>query len=483
MLKDLLINIDYQLLSGNIDLNILDICYDTKKMKENSLFICLKGKQHDGHQYIDEAIDKGAIAIIISEDVEIKENITYIKVANTRLALAHISAAFFQFPSHKMTVIGITGTKGKTTIAHMIADILKKADQRVGMIGTIGCTIHNQFLKTKNTTPESYEIENFMHMMVKAGCRYCIMEVSSQGLMMDRVTGIDFDYGIFTNLSSDHISENEHHSFDEYMSYKKKLFQMCQVGIFNKDDQYYDEMIKDVKCEIKTYSLHQLSDLQAIDISFYRKENELGVYFKTVGCVDDYFEICIPGDFNVYNGLAAIMLGKLLSIDMHTVKSALRKIQISGRNEIIPVKAPYSVIIDYAHNAFAVECLLKTLQKYHPHAIICVYGAGGHRDMKRRYDTGRVVAKYHAYSILTADNPRGEQIKDICHDIILGIESAGGEYIVIEDRKQAILYALDLAVDEDIILCFGKGHEDYQIIDQVPLPFSEKQIIEEYFSK
>lgn len=299
--------------------------------------------------------------------------------------------------------------------------------------------------------------------------------------MMHRVSAIAFDFAVFTNLSSDHVSQNEHHSFEEYMMCKKKLFHMCQVAIMNCDDPYYQDMIKDLNCEIQTYGLHHVCDLQAKHLSFYRKDHQLGVYFQTSGKIQDDFQINVPGEFSVYNALVAILVCHQLKMDKKCIKEGLTHIHIRGRNEIVPVKANYTVMIDYAHNAYAFDCLLKTITQYHPRRIICVYGAGGQRDRKRRYESGKVVASYQAYSLLTADNPRGENVLDICHDIILGIESAKGEYKVIEDRQQAICYALSIAQDDDIVLCLGKGHEDYQIIDQTPLPFSERKIIEEYF--
>lgn len=483
MLKDLLEQIDYEVLQGQLDLDIQDICYHSQKIKAQSLFVCMEGSQFDGHDYIDEAIIKGAIAVCINHDVDMIEGITYIKVLNTRQALALLSCAFFKHPSHELTVIGITGTKGKTTTSYMIASILQQAQFKVGVIGTIGSMIDGHQEKTENTTPESYEIQRLMRKMVDGGCEYCVMEVSSQGLMLERVTGITFRYGIFTNLSPDHISENEHHSFDDYMACKKRLFQMCQIGFFNRDDQYFDEIIKGATCRIYTYSIHKPSDLQAIQLSLYRRKSTLGIYFCTKGLINDSFEVDIPGEFSVYNSLVAIMLCIDLNIDKLNIQMTLKAVRVKGRMEIVPVNANYTVIIDYAHNAFAYECLLKTIQQYHPHQIICVYGAGGHRDVKRRYDTGQVVAKYQAYSILTADNPRGENVIDICHDIARGIAKMGGEYKIIEDRQTAIYNALSIASDDDIILCLGKGHEDYQILDQEPLPFNERQIILNYFIK
>ncbi len=317
--------------------------------------------------------------------------------------------------------------------------------------------------------------------MVDAGCEYCVMEVSSQGLMLDRVTGIDFDIGVFTNLSPDHIGENEHRSFEHYMSCKKKLFQMCHIGLFNKDDEHYKDMIDQAQCEIKTYSIQQPSDLQASHIVLYQDKNILGTTFDTKGVSFSSFQTNIPGQFSVYNSLVAIMICYLLHIEVPYIQEALKQVSVKGRVEMVPVPRPYTVLIDYAHNALSFDSILSTMSEYQPHRIYCVYGLGGHRDPHRRYDAGSIVAKYHAFSVLTADNPRGESVQDICNDIIEGINEYQGEYIVIEDRREAIHYALKHASEGDVILCLGKGHEDYQILDEEPLPFSERQIIEEYF--
>lgn len=484
ILKKLLEEIEYELLQGNLDQEVSQIDYDSRLVKDNSLFVCIPGANVDGHNFIDQVIQQGAQVIVVERDVKMQEGITYVKVKESRLALALLSCAFFEHPSRRMTVIGITGTKGKTTTSYMMESILTKAHQKVGIIGTIGSIVNGRFQRTKNTTPESFELQRLMHEMVEAGCQYCVMEVSSQGLMLNRVAGIDFDYGIFTNLSPDHIGEHEHRSFEHYMACKKMLFQMCKVGIFNKDDEHFADMIDKAKCDIKTYSIHQSSDLQASHIQLSKGQGTLGVTFDTSGLVDGHFTVNIPGEFSVYNSLVAIMICHLLKIDMPYIQSAFKEVRVRGRVEIVPVQQDYTVIIDYAHNAFSFDSILSTIQAYHPHRIYCVYGAGGHRDVRRRYDTGEVVAKYHAFSVLTADNPRGENITQICKDIVKGIDRIGGDYVIIEDRKEAIHYALSHAGQDDVILCLGKGHEDYQIIDNEEyIPFSEREIIEEYFQK
>lgn len=480
-LKQLLKEIDYKLLSGSLDVEVSQIDYDSRQVVNHSLFVCIPGAKVDGHSFIEQVINKGAKVVVVEREVEYQEGVTYIQVKEERLALALLSCAFFEHPSRKMTVIGLTGTKGKTTTSYMVQSILEKAGEKVGIIGTIGSIVNGEIRQTKNTTPESFELQKLMYEMVECGTQYCVMEVSSQGLMLNRVAGIDFDYGVFTNLSPDHIGENEHRDFEHYMECKKMLFKMCKVGLFNKDDEHFEDMIKDATCQIKTYSIKKDSDLKASHIQLSNGQGTLGVKFDTNGLINATFETDIPGHFSVYNSLVAIMICALNKIQVSYIQEALKQVRVRGRVEIVPVHQEYTVMIDYAHNALSFESLIKTIQAYNPHRIICVYGAGGHRDHKRRYEAGEIVAKYNAFSILTADNPRGESIKDICDMIITGIDKYNGEYVVIEDRKEAIHYALQHAEPKDVILCLGKGHETYQIIDKEPLPFSEREIIEQYF--
>lgn len=480
-LEKLLEELDYQCIYGDLNKDISQIDYDSRLVKDDSLFVCIKGANVDSHQFIDQVIEKGAKTIVIEREVEYKEGITYLLVKDARYALALLSCAFFDHPSRKLTVIGLTGTKGKTTTTYMVQSILENASKKVGIIGTIGSMINGQIRPTKNTTPESFELQKLMNEMVEAGCEYCVMEVSSQGLMLNRVAGIDFDYGVFTNLSEDHIGPNEHTSFEHYMSCKKKLFEMCKVGIFNEDDEHYQDMIKDISCQILTYSMHKDSDLKANHLHLFHENGLLGVSFDTKGIYETSFQTAIPGEFSVYNSMVAILLCHQLQIPLHYIQDALKNVRVKGRVEIVPYSQEFTVLIDYAHNAFSFDSILKTISSYHPHKMICVYGAGGKRAKSRRYEVGEVVSKYNTYSILTADNPRGEQVKDICYDIVEGLKKNNGEYIIIEDRAKAIEYALDIAKKGDVILCLGKGHETYQIIDdKTTIYFSEKEIIENY---
>ncbi len=478
-LEVLLADIKYKLIQGNLNQEVSQIDYDSREVKENSLFVCIQGAMVDGHKFIDQVIEKGAKTIVVNKEVEYKEGITYIQVDDSRLTLALLSCAFFDHPSRKINVIGVTGTKGKTTTTYMLKSILENAGKKVGIIGTIGSMINGQFEKTKNTTPESFELQRLMNKMVNEGCEYCLMEVSSQGLMLNRVAGIEFDYGIFTNLSPDHIGPNEHRSFDHYKDCKKMLFHMCKVGIFNKDDAHYEDMIKDVTCEIYTYSLKD-GDLTATNIELYNDLGHMGVKFDASGLLEGRFHLDMPGYFNVYNAMVAMMLAHFYHIDHAFIHATLPHVRVSGRAELFHVSPLYTVIIDYAHNALSVKSILETIQTYNPSRIVCVYGSIGDRAKGRRKEMGEIIAKMSQFSIVTEDNRGFEDIRSINKEIIEGIQKYNGEYIEIDDRKEAIIYALDHAKQGDVILLLGKGHEDYQLVKDQKVYFSEKDVLAQY---
>lgn len=482
-LEKLLVGLDYELLQGTLEQEVSQIDYDSRHVQKDSLFVCIKGAQVDGHIYIDQVIKKGAKIIVTTKDVDMRDGITYIKVKDARYILAKLSCAYFNHPSHKLTVIGVTGTKGKTTTTYMLKSILETAHKKVGIIGTIGSMINGQFEKTMNTTPESFELQRLMHKMVEAGCEYCVMEVSSQGLMLNRVAGIDFDFGIFTNLSPDHIGPMEHTSFEHYMSCKKELFHMCKVGIFNQDDEHYEDMVKDVPCQVYTYSLHHDSDIKAYDIDLYKDNGHLGVHFSTQGIVNGKFTLDMPGYFNVYNAMVSILMAHFQKIPDEFIHMALPHVRVLGRAEIIPVSKDYTVMIDFAHNPISTQSILETIKAYFPERIVCIYGSVGDRTQGRRKDIGEVVGKLADYSILTADNPGFESVHHINLDIIEGLNKYNGEYIEIDDRKEAIEYSLAHAKKGDIIMILGKGHEDYQLIGKERLALDEKEIIANYMKK
>jgi len=480
-LSALLKGFDFTLLQGSLDMEIHDISYDSRVVKPDDVFVCISGATNDAHQYIPQVIENGVKAIIVTKEVDLQEGITYIKVADSRQALAYMSCEYFHYPSRELTVIGLTGTKGKTTTSLMVKGTLEDAHKKVGIIGTNGTYIDGEFEETQNTTPISYELQRIMRKMVDRGCEFCVMEVSSQALKQDRVIGIDFDYGVFTNISPDHIGPNEHKDFDEYLSCKKKLFNLCRVGLFNKDDDHYEDMIESATCDIYTFALKTDADLKGESVTLYRENHSMGLNMTTSGLVENEFKVSIPGKVNAYNALVTILLAHLNDIPVIDMKEALAHVKVLGRGQIVNVSKDYTVIIDYAHNGVSFESIISAVESYHPRRIICVYGCGGKRSKTRRYECGETAAKHHVFSILTMDNPRGENVYDICNDIISCIAPYGGLYTVIKDRREAIFYALDHARKGDAILLLGKGHENYQIgEDGVTRYFSELDVLNEY---
>ena len=440
------------------------------------------GAVTDGHKYIPDAIDKGASVIVLEREEEaaqIPENITVLKVASARLALALMSAALFDHPARKLVTIGLTGTKGKTTTTYMIKKVLEMAGKKVGLIGTIGAMIGEEHLPSKNTTPESYELHRMFAAMVEAGCEYVVMEVSSQGLKLDRTAGILFDYGIFTNLSPDHIGPAEHASFEEYMECKSLLFRQCRIGIVNADDEHVDGILKGHTCEVKTFSAEREADLMASDIGFINEDGKLGMHFKVSGCMDCQAKVHIPGRFSVYNSMVTMLVCHLAGISDEAILEGLSKVQVKGRVEMLPVSKDYTLIIDYAHNEVSTRSVLTTLMEYHPKRLICVYGGGGNRSKLRRYDMGEVTGEMADLCVLTCDNPRDEEIRDINNDIKVGLARSNGKYIEIDDRKEAIAYCMKNAKPGDMIVLLGKGHEDYQEIKGVKYHFDEREAVAE----
>ena len=474
--------IEYTFLQGSLETEVRDIIYDSRKIAPETMFVCMVGAVTDGHKYIPDAIDKGASVIVLEREEEaaqIPENITVLKVASARLALALMSAALFDHPARKLVTIGLTGTKGKTTTTYMIKKVLEMAGKKVGLIGTIGAMIGEEHLPSKNTTPESYELHRMFAAMVEAGCEYVVMEVSSQGLKLDRTAGILFDYGIFTNLSPDHIGPAEHASFEEYMECKSLLFRQCRIGIVNADDEHVDGILKGHTCEVKTFSAEREADLMASDIGFINEDGKLGMHFKVSGCMDCQAKVHIPGRFSVYNSMVTMLVCHLAGISDEAILEGLSKVQVKGRVEMLPVSKDYTLIIDYAHNEVSTRSVLTTLMEYHPKRLICVYGGGGNRSKLRRYDMGEVTGEMADLCVLTCDNPRDEEIRDINNDIKVGLARSNGKYIEIDDRKEAIAYCMKNAKPGDMIVLLGKGHEDYQEIKGVKYHFDEREAVAE----
>ena len=474
--------IEYSCLQGGTDTEVTDIIYDSRKLKAGTMFVCMVGAVTDGHRYIGDAVAKGASVIVVEREEEaeqIPEHITVLKVSSARYALARMSAAFFGYPDRELVTIGLTGTKGKTTTTYMIKQVLEEAGKKVGLIGTIGALIGDTALPAKNTTPESYELHKMFREMADAGCEYVVMEVSSQGLKMDRVAGIEFDYGIFTNLSPDHIGPTEHATFEEYMNCKGMLFRQCKIGIVNADDAHTADVIAGHTCEIKTFSCKTDADLMAGAVGFLDDGGRLGMHFTTTGCMELYAKVYIPGRFSVYNSLVTMLTCHLAGIADVDILRGLSKVQVKGRVEMVPVSKDFTVIIDYAHNEVSTRSVLTTLMEYKPKRLICVYGGGGNRSKLRRYDMGEVTGEMADLCVLTCDNPRDEEIRDINNDIKIGLAKSNGKYIEIDDRKEAIRYCIENAKPGDMIVLLGKGHEDYQEIKGVKYHFDEREAIAE----
>lgn len=472
--------VEYTLLQGDSEVEIADIIYDSRKVKDHTVFICTIGVRLDGHDFIEEAIQKGATAFVIEKDIDttnIPQNITILRVASARKAMAYMSAAFFGYPAKELVTIGITGTKGKTTTTYMIKGVLEAAGKKAGLIGTIGSMIGEEKIASKNTTPESYELHKMFRQMVEQGCEFVVMEVSSQGIKMDRTTGILFDYAVFTNLSPDHIGPGEHESFEEYLECKSRLFQQSKCGIVNADDIHVEEILKNHTCEVKRYSCDKDCDLKAYDIGYLQEDGKLGMHFKTKGIFEDEIKVHIPGKFSVYNSLVCVMVSALAKIPKEKIKQGLHDVTVKGRVEMVPISKDFWIIIDYAHNEVSTRSVLATLKEYKPNRLICVYGGGGNRSKLRRYDMGEVTGEMADLSVLTADNPRDEEIASINEDIKVGLAKHNGTYIEIEDRAKAISYCIEHVKKGDMIVLLGKGHEDYQEIKGVKYHFDERQAI------
>ncbi|MDD2972642.1 MAG: UDP-N-acetylmuramoyl-L-alanyl-D-glutamate--2,6-diaminopimelate ligase [Lachnospiraceae bacterium] len=478
-LTDLLQKLEYKCMRGNEEIEVTEVVYDSRKITEGCLFICIEGANFDGHTYASAVAENGAKVLIVSKEVQVPEqcDVTIIQVENTRYAMAFISAAYFGNPADHMKVIGITGTKGKTTTTYLVKNMLELAGHKVGLVGTIEAVIGDKKIPASNTTPESYVLQSYFREMLDAGCDTVVMEVSSQGLMLHRTQGFVFDLGIFTNIEPDHIGPNEHESFEEYMACKGLLFKQCRVGIANGDDQHYKTVLAGHTCALETYGFAQEADLQAVHMELVTRPGYLGVDFDVKGLMNFSVEVDTPGRFSVYNALAAIAICRHFEVPEEDIKRALIQAKVKGRIEMVKVSDEFTLMIDYAHNAMALESLLTTLKEYHPKRLVCLFGCGGNRSKLRRYEMGEVSGKLADLTVITSDNPRFEEPLDIIADIRTGIQKTAGNYIEIPDRREAIAYVIHHGEPGDVIVLAGKGHEDYQEIKGVHYPMDERVII------
>lgn len=484
-LEDLLQKLDFECICGNTNVEISEVLYDSRKVIKDCLFICIEGANSDGHAYAKEVVEKGAKVLVVSKDVSLPPNstATVLKVKDTRYAMAFIAAAYFGNPADKMKIIGITGTKGKTTTTYLVKDMLEKAGHKVGLVGTIEAIIGDKKIPASNTTPESFVLQSYFKEMEQAGCDIVVMEVSSQGLMLHRTQGFTFELGIFTNMEPDHIGPNEHASFEEYMACKGLLFKQCRTGIANADDKHCDTVMQGHTCTLETYGFSEKADLRAINTKLVTRPGCLGVAFDVEGVMNFSVEVDTPGRFSVYNALAAMAICRHFNASEADIKRALLEAKVKGRIEMIKVSDEFTLMIDYAHNAMALESLLATLKEYQPKRLVCLFGCGGNRSKLRRYEMGEVSGKLADLTVITSDNPRFEEPQDIINDIKTGISKTSGKYIEIADRREAIAYVIKHGEQGDVIVLAGKGHEDYQEIKGVHYPMDERVIISEILSQ
>lgn len=476
-LLELLEDMEYECLQGEEDREVSTLVYDSRKVEKDSVFVCISGAVRDGHDFALEVAKKGASVLLVEKEVEVPEHVTVIRVSDTRLALAKASAAYFGHPAKELITIGITGTKGKTTATYMVRSILESSGFKTGLIGTIETIIGDEKIPSANTTPESYVVQESFRKMADAGCKCVVMEVSSQGLMLHRVGGFIFDYGIFTNLEPDHIGPNEHKDLDDYIHCKSLLFKQCRQGIFNADDSHLEQILEGHTCKVETYGFSENADIRASKVHLTDKGGTLGVAYHMSGLLSMDVEIDIPGTFSVYNSMTAIAICRHFGVEKEKILSSLASIRVKGRVEILPVSSKFTLMIDYAHNAMSLNSLLTTLKEYHPKRLVCLFGCGGNRSRERRFEMGEVSSKLSDLTIVTSDNPRKEEPEAIIEDILTGVRRADGEYITIVDRKEAIRYAIEHAKEGDVIVLAGKGHEDYQEINGKKYHMDEREIV------
>ena len=472
--------IKYRILQGAIDIEISGLAYDSRRVTPGAVFVCMTGAVVDGHDYIEKAVENGAAAIVVGREVPMISGVTYILTDNTRHALAMLSCEFFQNPSHELKVIGITGTKGKTTISYMVKKLLEAMGHKVGVIGTIQTIIGDRVEKAKNTTPESYELQRMLREMADSGCNFAVMEVSSIGLKMSRVDGTRFPLGIYTNFSRDHIGGDEHASMEEYLECKSMFFRMCETALVNADCPMWEEVLNGHTCDIILCGESDTAAIRAGGLENVRRQERLCVDF-TLSAKNQRsrIKVGLPGRYSVSNALAAIGAALFFGADSKVLVDALVDISVPGRTQLAATGLPFTVLIDYAHNEISMESLLKSLREYNPSRLICLFGCGGNRDKARRLAMGEKAAKYADLAVLTEDNPRFEAPEDIIEDILTGMNQKG-RYEIIPDRRAAIIHMLEIAEPGDICAVIGKGHEDYQDIKGVKYPFVEKDIIAQW---
>lgn len=464
---------------GDLNIEISGIAYDSRKVKPGFLFVCIDGVEDDGHKYIGKAWENGAIAAVVTRDVE-GDGKTVVITGDSRYALARCSATFYKNPSREIELLGITGTKGKTTTSFMIKAILDRAFGDCAIMGNLGIDYKGVHITTSQNTPQSSDLQQVLRAMSDAGVKRCIMEVTSMGLSQLRTGFTEYSIGMFTNLSRAHIGRREHESFDEYLAAKAMLFSMCKKGIVNIDDEHSEFIIKSAKCPVTTLSLTGTADVTATDITM-RGDGSTFIYRgfgKEFG-----IELEMPGMFNVYNALFAATAALMSGAKPEHVKAGIKNVVVPGRCEKQNIEADYSVIIDYAHSPDSLEKLLEAMQEFSQGRVVSVFGCGGDRDNTMRPMMGEISGNKADFTIITSDNPRFEKPSEIIRQIEAGIKNTDGEYICIEDRTDAIEYAIRNAKKNDLIILAGKGHETYLDKMGEKTHYDEREIVLEVLNK
>ncbi|MBE6573087.1 MAG: UDP-N-acetylmuramoyl-L-alanyl-D-glutamate--2,6-diaminopimelate ligase [Ruminococcaceae bacterium] len=454
---------------------IRDIIYDSRRAAPDTAFVCLVGASFDGHDYAKMAYDKGSRLFFAQRELDLPCDAKVIICEDTRITLAEVSRQFFGYPDKELKIIGITGTKGKTTTSNIIAQILNKCGKNAAVIGTNGIIINGELTPTVNTTPESNELYRTFDKMVKAGCEYCVMEVSSQAVKLNRIHGIEFEIGVFTNLSPDHISDIEHKTYEEYRECKSGLFARSRNSVINIDDDDSPYMLEAAMDKVYTISLHN-GDFTADNIEKYSTDSVLGMSFDCkYDEVRTKLKVSTPGIYSVYNGMTAFAVCRILGISAVDVAKNLPFCRVNGRFEIIDALPYATFIIDYAHNGVSLESVLKTLKEYDPKRLIVLFGSVGERTQLRRRELAEAAAEYADLAVVTSDNPGCEDPDAIIDEIIEHISDL--PYVRFADRTEAIGYVVENAEQGDVILLAGKGHETYQLIGKEKVPFCERDIL------
>lgn len=478
-LRELIKNLSIIEMNADAELEISGVSYDSRKTEKGDMFVAIRGFEADGHKFIPKAVENGAAVILCEEKPSC--DIPYVLVSDSRYGLAIVSRNFFGDPASEMTMIGITGTSGKTSSSYLIKHMLEsKLDAKVGLIGTNGNMIGDEFLHTEHTTPESYELHKLFRHMADSGCTHVVMEVSSHSLTLERVAGIHFDVALYTNLSQDHL--DFHGTMEEYAAAKRKLFSMCSLGCFNLDDAWADFMRDGASCRTMTFSTEKNeADLVAKDIRLTAD----GVRFASVsGDEISITKLGIPGMFSVYNALGTMSVGLALGLSLADCSDAMSSAKgVKGRLEIVPTGRDFSVVIDYSHKPDALEKVLKTLKPVTRGRLIALFGCGGDRDKLKRPIMGRIAADNADLVVVTSDNPRTEDPDEIIREIVAGMKDKRTPTKVICDRREAIAWAIDNAAPGDVLLLAGKGHEDYQVVGHEKHHMDEREIVSDCLKK